>query len=101
MGFYVNPQDESKESFLEREGTVMASNPQITWESVSKGYLPVALVDNGFFTAAAITYSERELQKFTRLDDTRPRTIFMVKIEKLLPVADANFTDYALRNNLV
>ncbi len=100
MGYYVNPPEESKESFLEREGMVMASNPQITWESVSEGYLPVVLVNNGWMTAAAIAYCEQELQEFTRLDDDRPRTVFMVKIEKLLPVSGQDFADYAKRNNL-
>ncbi|MDO8490253.1 MAG: hypothetical protein Q7S47_02440 [bacterium] len=88
MGYYVNPRTESKESFLEREGIAAPSDRKIPWDSVSDGFLPVVLVDNGPFKAAAIAYSEEELEEFTRLDDRRPRRIFLVKVEKLLEVSD-------------
>ncbi|NLC31413.1 MAG: hypothetical protein GX765_05180 [Candidatus Moranbacteria bacterium] len=101
MGFYVNPPNESKESFLDREGMVAPSNPRITWDSIPKGYLPVVLVDNGPFTAAAIAYCERELDEFTGMDDYRPRQIFMVKIKKLIPVTDSDFKKYAEQKNLI
>jgi len=78
MGFYVNPQDETKESFLSREGIIVPSNHKITWNNIPTGYLPVVLVDNGFFTAAGIAYCEDELNVFTDLRDTRPRQVFMV-----------------------
>jgi hypothetical protein len=101
MGFYVNPPNESKESFLKREGMAAPSSPKITWDSIPNGYLPVVLVDNGPFTAAAIAYCERELDEFTRLDDYRPRQMFMVKIEKLIPVADPGFRKYAEQSSLI
>jgi len=62
MGYYVNPQNMSKESFLKKEGVAVPNNPRITWESVPKGYLPVVLVNNGPFTAAGIAYCESELK---------------------------------------
>ena len=101
MGFYVNPLTESKEDFLKREGMVAPSSPKITWDSVPKGYLPVVLLNNGFFTAAGIAYCESELDAFTRLDDQRPRQIFIVKVEKLIPVADSSFKEYAEQNGLI
>lgn len=101
MGFYVNPPNESKESFLKREGMAAPNSPKITWDSVPKGYLPVVLLNNGFFTAAGIAYCEGELSEFTRLDDDRPREIFMVKVEKLIPVADPGFKRYAEQNSLI
>jgi len=101
MGFYVNPPDESKESFLKREGIAAPNTPRITWDSVPQGYLPVVLLDNGHFSAAAIAYDKSELNEATSLDDPRPRQIFMVKIEKLIPVADPDFKNYAERNSLI
>lgn len=101
MGFYVNPGNESKETFLRREGIATPLSPKITWASVPKGFLPVALVDNGRFTAAAIAYSERELDAFTDLTDTRPRQMFMVRIEKLIPVAGSDFKQYAMKQGWV
>ncbi|TRZ78249.1 hypothetical protein D4R87_01115 [bacterium] len=101
MGFYVNPENESKESFLKREGILVPNSPRITWDSVSKGYLPVVLMNNGFCTAAGIAYHQDELDVFTKLDDDRPREIYMVKIEKLLPVAGSDFAQYAKNQNLV
>ncbi|MDP3697058.1 MAG: hypothetical protein Q8R55_03425 [Candidatus Taylorbacteria bacterium] len=98
MGFYVNPRNESKESFLQREGICAPSDRKISWESVPAGFLPVSLVNNGSFTAAAIAYSEDELDEFTSSDDPRPRKLYLVKIEKLLEVSDLGLhPDYAKR----
>jgi hypothetical protein len=96
MGYYVNPRNESKESFLRREGIVAPHIPKTTWESVPKGFLPVTLINNGAFSAAGIAYCAKELETFTRLDDNRPRQLFMVKIEKLIPVAGDDFKQYAI-----
>jgi hypothetical protein len=101
MGFYVNPGNESKETFLQREGIVAPLLPKITWASVPKGFLPVTLINNGAFTAAGIAYCERELDTFTRLTDDRPRQLFMVKIEKLIPVADSDFKQYAMKQGWI
>lgn len=75
MGAYINPQRESKEEFLEREGFRVAS---VKWEDVQKGELPVCLVGNSGFTAAAIAYSERELEEFSNPLDTRPKKWYIV-----------------------
>lgn len=101
MGFYVNPRGESKEAFLKREGVLAPNNPKIIWESIPKGFLPVVLLDNGRFTAAGIAYCKSELEEFTRLNDPRPRTIFMVKTEKLIPVTESYFKKYAEENGLL
>lgn len=52
------------------------------------GMLPVVLVNNGPFTAAAITYSENEYREFTRPDDDRPRQMFIAEIDKLKQVSN-------------
>jgi len=101
MGFYVNPMDESKQSFLTREGIVIPNNPKITWRSVPKGFLPVVVLYNGCFVAAGIAYCENELNEFTRIDNQRFRQIFMVRIEKLIPVAGLDFEQYARRSGLI
>lgn len=87
MGYYVNPPNESKESFLKREG-ILAPHTKINWEDVPEGFLPVVLVDNGPFTAAGIAYCKSELEAFTAPNDWRPRTIYFVKKEKLISVSD-------------
>jgi len=94
MGFYVNPPNESKESFLEREGIKSPYDLKIKWSNVSEGFLPVVLVNNGIFTAAGIAYCESELEAFTDMNDQRPRQIFLVKIEKLIPVTDEDFAGF-------
>ena len=44
MGMYVNPSNEEKETFLNREGMLVSKN--ISWKDVSKGYLPVVLMNS-------------------------------------------------------
>lgn len=100
-GFYINPSNESKESFLKREGVVIPDNPKITWDSVPEGSLPVVVVNNGRFTAAVIASCERDLDDYTSPTDDRPRQILMVKIEKLLPVAGSSFRQYVEENRLL
>ena len=95
MGYYVNPPNESKEQFLKREGIKAPFDSKLNWESVPKDFLPVVLVDNGHFTAAAIAYDAQELAECTSLNDPRPRQIYMVKIEKLVKVSDEDFADFA------
>lgn len=85
MGYYVNPRGETKEQFLRREGIMMPPD-RLDWKDVPAGFLPVVLIDNGLFTAAGVAYDEAELKAFTRMDDRRPRQIFLVKIEKILQV---------------
>lgn len=85
MGFYVNPKNQSKESFLIGHGIEIPSRT-MSWDEVPAGSLPVVLVNNGHFTAAGIAYKPEELAEFTRSDDPRPRTIYIVKIEDLIEV---------------
>ena len=89
MGCYVNPENETKEEFLEREGRevitdFVSSNYKFLKQ---EGKLPVVLCDNGSFTAAGVAYTEREFECFVRYDN-RPKRIFIVPIEKLKEVSD-------------
>ena len=66
MRYYVNPRNESNESFLMREGIEVPSHWKINWNSVPKGFLPVVLIDNGTFIAAGVAYSEAEFKVFNQ-----------------------------------
>jgi hypothetical protein len=85
MGSYVNPQSESKESFLNKKG--MRVN-KLSWEGRPEGTLPVVLVNNGFFTAAGIAYSEDELNVFLDPSDFRNKNYYYVSIDELKMVSD-------------
>jgi hypothetical protein len=83
MGCYVNPKDMSKERWLEQNGLVI-STPR-TWDFTSDR-LPVLLIDNGPFTAAAVAY-KKELDYFNE-PDPRPRTWYAVRKAKLYEASD-------------
>ena len=109
MGFYIDPQNRTKEVWLEMFGQEVGS-PE--WPP-PKDMIPVCLIDNGPFTAAGIAYCEQEFYKFLAPDSTpeeiaaakqrieaagsafysldsgrqRPRTWYYVPIEKIIEVA--------------
>ena len=101
MGCYVNPKDEPKEVWLmeNREGDIIEmmhlefvkiASKKDPYEVICEdNCLPVVLINNGPFTAAGIAYNKNEWDTFTNTkNDTRPRVIFKVKIEKLKEVSD-------------
>lgn len=90
MGCYVNPKNETKEAWLEKNATVIYKTGTFpSWGVIfSSKELPVILIDNGTFTAAGIAYDEREYADFTDPNDPRPRQIYKVPIDKLKEVSD-------------
>jgi len=90
MGMYVNPKGETKEQFLEREGQMVEG---VKWEDVPAGQLPVVWIDNGIFTGAGIAWKSSELDAFTDPKDTRPRAVYLVPIDKLIPTVDDGYVD--------
>ena len=86
MGYYVNPPNETKESFLKREG-IEISPRDVRWEDIPVGCFPVVWLHNGLFTAAGVAYSKRELEAFLH-PDGRPKKVYIVEIEKLRKVSD-------------
>ena len=93
VGYYVNPTDRSKEVFLIDHGIVVPGRT-LNWSDVPEGNLPVVLVNNGHFTSACIAYDERELAEATDREDDRPRTIYIVPVEKLLTVGGDDFRQW-------
>jgi hypothetical protein len=82
MGYYINPNDMTKEEFLRRYGTRLDRAPD-TFKNEKDEYA-VCLVDNGAFTAAAIAYNQGELEVF-KDPDGRRRMWFYVPVEELKP----------------
>lgn len=89
MGSYVNPQGQSKEAWLNSNcssGPLSAIRP---WDAeLYQENLPVCLVDNGPFTAAAIAYNEREFNDFNDPNDRRYKVWYIVSISRLMQVSD-------------
>lgn len=95
MGCYINPDNETKEKWLEENGELIKS-----WFPTDKVHfkpyeeycvnnkLPVIIVDNGPFRAAGVCYNESKFKAFTDPSDPRPRMLYLVSIEDLKTVSD-------------
>ena len=87
MGYYIDPEDKSKEQWLQENATA-CSRPEANEADFTRCF-PVVLVDNGIFTAAGICYSRREYEAFTDPEDHRPKKFFVADRERLLPFCPA------------
>jgi len=86
MGAYINPPNGvSKEAWLE-EFAIEVPRPK-NWSEVD-GALPVCLVDNGPFTAAAVCFSDREFEDFADPRDHRQKRWFMAGVIDLYKVSN-------------
>lgn len=83
MGCYINPKDMTKEAWLYKFAKPTPGPMPITESEV-----PVCLVDNGPFTAAAVAYDPDELQVFQSASDRRPKVWFTATRESLYTVSD-------------
>lgn len=92
MGAYINPETGTKEDWL--KGHAIQWSPDKLWDDTPEGHLPVFLVDNGPFTAAAIAYSEQEFDYFAA-DKTRQAVRFVAKITDLMDVSNLNSYTHA------
>lgn len=84
MGYYINPKDETKETWLEREAIPADKVPTNACEI--DGLRPVCLVDNRMFTSAGIAYDDDELRAFLDPADPRDKRWFFAPIEELVKV---------------
>lgn len=83
MGYYVNPKNETKETWLARHGTPINAEHALKLDG---DLAPVCLVDNAIFTAAAIGYSKEEAEAFSDPNDPRPKKWFAVSRKHILEV---------------
>lgn len=83
MGLYVNPENETKEDFLNRVGKKVDDFEEFKWEECPKDHFPVMLVQNPAFSAAGVAYCPRELDAFRYQPDTRHRELFLVPIQEI------------------
>jgi len=84
MGYYINPVNESKEEFLRKHGIALSADEVKNFD-FSGGTLPVCLIDNLYFTAAAIAYDAQERDCFLREPLDRPKKWFGVRRDWLKP----------------
>jgi hypothetical protein len=84
MGKYINPDDETKEAFVNREGKEISVEEVALLEFETDSLL-CCLVDNGLFTAGLICYCDNELKYIQRslFDDDRPKRFYMIDKSKL------------------
>ncbi len=85
MRIYINPRNDSKEAFLEREGVLAeTSNPELIVLECPDNNVPVVWVDNGPFTAAKIAFDPEALKDFLEPDDPRPKIVYYISIDKAI-----------------
>lgn len=96
MGIYINPASESKEAFLLREAETVTTLKD--YSDVEPDKIQVVLVDNGFFTAAGVLYSQNEIQAFTSPTDNRPKQFFLIDRSKLSNVISLEDLKFVLNN---
>ena len=97
MGYYVNPTTgQSKEAYLAEHGRRVPLAEFVTFADFDGPELPVCLVDNGFFTAAAVGYCAGEVEAFAS-PDGRYKEYYMVPRTKLGDAAGLPDTLLALR----
>lgn len=86
MGAYINPTDTTKEKWL-TENAIRKDFPPVNLKYLLPDYLPVVLVDNGSFTAAAIAYSQQELEAFLNVKDPRSKKWYLASVADLHTVS--------------
>lgn len=89
MGLYIDPPDRTKEQWLAENGIEMDPGlATILYDDwMYELTIPVCLVDNGPFTAAAIAYSREELEEFLK-EDGRPKKWYLVQRARLQMLPD-------------
>ncbi len=81
MGRYINPLTMSKEEFLYTVGKPIPRT--FKWSELPEGYLPVVLVDNGNWSAAAICSDEADFQMCLE-EEKRPIECFLLRVEDIV-----------------
>lgn len=84
MGWFVNPRNGTKEKWLAKHGTP-ATRDEVFAVDLVGPVLPVALVDNGGFSTAAILYDNQERDV---LRDPDPRAWSFYLVDRALLVSE-------------
>lgn len=86
MGAYINPSDTTKEQWLSENAERLDYIPAF---NEREGMLPVCLILNKSmgFSAAAIGFSESEIERFMKVGDTRPKIWFFANVVDLFTVS--------------
>jgi hypothetical protein len=92
MGYYINPKGMEKEEWLAENGMVIPRDGVLCTFEENTDSLPVCLVTNPGFTAAAIAYDEREAVAFLR-EDGRRKVWYRVTKAALKPFYDGGSHD--------
>lgn len=86
MGYYIEtPSNHGKADWLIKEhGAVEVLFPVPFWSTNDRDEVTVCVVDNGPFEAAAIACDEKELERFKREPDPRPKRWLILPRAKVL-----------------
>lgn len=82
MGTYINPEKGTKEDYLKEHGKEI-TREEFDAFAINDDTFAVILVDNGFFTAAWVADSLRELLEMKE-PDPRPKKYYTVPKDKAL-----------------
>jgi hypothetical protein len=85
MGQYVNPPDMTKEKWLQSNGKIIKDLGLLLKWDFTSDYLPVCLVENPSFSAAAIAFDRGELDHFLLNPDPRTKYWYSVAKVRLKP----------------
>jgi len=99
MGLYVDPKHMTKKEWLEQYGLIITFQEAQSHKYGQGKTFIVCLVDNGSFTAAAILDCFREFEKFTQLEDYRPKIFYKVPMKELDKLPFSSTTITAIRKN--
>lgn len=96
MGLYINPKNESKESWISKNCSKITQSHFDGFNKFDGEYVTVCLVDNLMFTAAGICFDEREHKAFVdSLDDGRYYDFYLTTKDKIREVVgDQKYKEY-------
>ena len=97
MGVYVNHPEMDKVKWLHFNASY-SSLSEIKklqpWNQRPVTQAAVCAMNSGMFVAAGIVCSDNELTRFTAEDDHRPKTWYLVDVEKLKEVVSSNELEF-------
>ena len=86
MGLYAEVPGNKNEWFRNKAELVGRDNEiEMPYSDIPDNQNLVCVVDNVFFHAAGVVYSERELDAFSQSDDTRPKEWYIIDTDILKP----------------